>query len=140
MLATRVSLRHDQQAEIRRATSTKSSIRRCVHWPASFTTSSFIRCLSSAPLGADIPLIVVWLIAGGVFFTGYLRFVNVRGFMHAIRIVRGVYADPDDPGEISQFQALTTAVSGTVGIGNIAGVAVAISMGGRAIRSPSSTR
>ncbi|MCZ6887031.1 MAG: alanine/glycine:cation symporter family protein [Gammaproteobacteria bacterium] len=81
-------------------------------------------------LGADVPLIVVWLIAGGVFFTGYLRFVNVRGFMHAIRIVRGVYADPDDPGEISQFQALTTAVSGTVGIGNIAGVAVAISMGG----------
>ena len=70
------------------------------------------------------------LVAGGVFFTVYLRFVNVRGFAPALRIVSGRYADPNDPGEISQFQALTTAVSGTVGIGNIAGVAVAISVGG----------
>jgi AGCS family alanine or glycine:cation symporter len=80
--------------------------------------------------GADLPLIVLWLIAGGVFFTLWLGFVNVRGFGHAIAILRGRYARPDDPGEISQFQALTTAVSGTVGIGNIAGVAVAISIGG----------
>ena len=81
-------------------------------------------------LGADLPLIVVWLVGGGVFFTFYLRFVNVRGFAQALRIVSGRYADRGDPGEISQFQALTTAVSGTVGIGNIAGVAVAISTGG----------
>ena len=81
-------------------------------------------------LGADVPLIVVWLVAGGVFFTVYLRFINVRGFMHAIRVVSGRYKTPGDPGEVSQFQALTTAVSGTVGIGNIAGVAVAISIGG----------
>ncbi|MEE8244204.1 MAG: alanine:cation symporter family protein, partial [Pseudomonadales bacterium] len=80
--------------------------------------------------GADLPLIVLWLIGGGVFFTVYLGFINIRGFKHAIDIVRGKYKNPDDPGEISQFQALTTAVSGTVGIGNIAGVAVAISVGG----------
>ena len=77
-----------------------------------------------------MPLIVVWLVAGGVFFTVYLRFINIRGFMHAIRVVSGRYKTPGDPGEVLQFQALTTAVSGTVGIGNIAGVAVAISIGG----------
>lgn len=80
--------------------------------------------------GTQIPLIVMWLIAGGLFFTLYLRFINIRGFLHACRIVSGRYAKTGDPGEISQFQALTTAISGTVGIGNIAGVAVAISMGG----------
>ena len=81
-------------------------------------------------LGAQVPLIVVWLVAGGVFFTSYLRFVNVRGFALAVRILSGKYRRPGDPGEISQFQALATAVSGTVGIGNIASVAVAISVGG----------
>ncbi len=80
--------------------------------------------------GAELPLIVLWLIAGGVFFTVYLRFINLRGFAHAIALVRGHFARDGDPGEISQFQALTAAVSGTVGIGNIAGVAVAISLGG----------
>ena len=81
-------------------------------------------------LGADLPLIVAWLVGGGAFFTLYLRFINLRGFVEALRIVSGRRADPADPGEIPQFQALTTAVSGTVGIGNIAGVAVAISTGG----------
>ena len=76
--------------------------------------------------GTDVPLIVLWLIAGGVFFTLYLNFINFRGFKHALDIVRGKFVQDDDPGQISQFQALTTAVSGTVGIGNIAGVAVAI--------------
>ena len=80
--------------------------------------------------GAEVPLIVVWLVAGGLFFTIYLGFINIRGFAQAIRILSGRYKAPGDPGEISQFQALTTAVSGTVGIGNIANVAVAISLGG----------
>ncbi len=80
--------------------------------------------------GADLPLIVAWLIGGGVFFTVYLRFINVRGFAEALRIIAGRRAGPADPGEIPQFQALTTAVSGTVGIGNMAGVAVAITAGG----------
>ena len=97
--------------------------------PVASTASEFI-FYSINIFGSDIPIIVLWLIAGGLFFTFYLRFINFRGFKHAIDIVRGKYADPNDPGQISQFQALTTAVSGTVGIGNIAGVAVAISIGG----------
>ncbi len=80
--------------------------------------------------GADLQLIVLWLVLGAAFFTVYLRFINVRGFMHAIRLVRGDYTDSDDPGEVSHFQALATAISGTVGVGNIAHVAVAISVGG----------
>ena len=67
---------------------------------------------------------------GAIFFTIWLGFLNVRGFKHAIDLVRGKYSDPDDAGEVSHFQALATAVSGTVGLGNIAGVAIAISIGG----------
>ena len=79
---------------------------------------------------ADVPLIVCWLILGAIFFTCYLGFINVRGFKHAVDIVRGHYPDPSHKGEISHFQALATAVSGTVGIGNIAGVAITVSIGG----------
>jgi alanine or glycine:cation symporter, AGCS family len=80
--------------------------------------------------GTELPLIVVWLVIAGAFFTVYLGFLNVRGFRHAIDLVRGQYSKPEDAGEVSHFQALATAVSGTVGLGNIAGVAVAISIGG----------
>ncbi len=80
--------------------------------------------------GADVPLIVCWLVLAAVFFTLFLRFINIRGFKHAINIVRGRYTDPNHEGEISHFQALTAAVSGTVGIGNIAGVAIMVSLGG----------
>ncbi len=80
--------------------------------------------------GVDILPIVVWLIVAAVFFTVYLGFLNVRGFAHAINLVRGRYSKPEDAGEVSHFQALATAVSGTVGLGNIAGVAVAITLGG----------
>ncbi|MEM7097420.1 MAG: amino acid carrier protein [Pseudomonadota bacterium] len=97
--------------------------------PVADAASDFI-FFSVTLFGTQIPLIVLWLVAGGVFFTVYLRFINFRGFRHAVALISGRYADPNDPGEISQFQALTTAVSGTVGIGNIAGVAVAISIGG----------
>ena len=86
----------------------------------------------SVPIGgADLQLIVFWLIAGAVFFTVYFRFINIRGFVHAIRVVTGKWGgNGNDPGEVSHFQALTTAVSGTVGVGNIVHVAVAISIGG----------
>ena len=94
------------------------------------TVFSSIVFFSVPLLGVDVPLVVVWLIFAAAFFTVYFRFLNVRGFAHAIRLVRGDYADPDHPGEVSHFQALSTAVSGTVGIGNIGGVAVAISIGG----------
>ncbi|MBT3173847.1 MAG: amino acid carrier protein [Lentimicrobiaceae bacterium] len=79
---------------------------------------------------SPIPLVVIWLIFGAVTFTILLRFINFRGFKHAIMLVRGVYDDPDHKGEVSHFQALTTALSATVGLGNIAGVAIAISIGG----------
>ena len=80
--------------------------------------------------GAQLTVVVLWLVAGAVFFTFYLGFINIRGFKHAIELVRGDYANPDDAGEVSHFQALATAVSGTVGIGNIGGVAVAVTVGG----------
>ncbi|MEO6791089.1 MAG: alanine:cation symporter family protein, partial [Ornithinibacter sp.] len=78
----------------------------------------------------SLPLIVVWLVVAGAFFTVWLGFMQVRGPKLAINLVRGKYSDPEDAGEVSHFQALATAVSGTVGLGNIAGVAVAISLGG----------
>lgn len=77
-----------------------------------------------------IPFVLIWLIVGAVFFTVFFRFVNIRGFKHALDVVRGKYDDPNHVGEVSHFQALTAALSGTVGIGNIAGVAVAVSLGG----------
>ncbi len=80
--------------------------------------------------GATLPLIVVWLVIAGAFFTVWLGFMQVRGPKLSIDLVRGKYSDPDDAGEVSHFQALATAVSGTVGLGNIAGVAIAISLGG----------
>jgi len=81
-------------------------------------------------LGVDIEWAVLWLAVPMLFFTAYLGFVNVRCFPLAIRILKGRYADPEAPGEVTQFQALTTALAGTVGLGNIAGVAIAIGIGG----------
>jgi AGCS family alanine or glycine:cation symporter len=81
-------------------------------------------------LGTKIPFIVVWLFIGAIFFTIYMGFINIRGFWHAIRLTKGDYDDPDDHGEVTHFQALSSALSGTVGLGNIAGVAIAIGQGG----------
>ncbi len=77
-----------------------------------------------------IPIVVVWLVLGAIFFTIRMKFINIRGFKHAISLVKGDYDDPNDKGEVSHFQALTTALSATVGLGNIAGVAIAIAVGG----------
>ena len=77
-----------------------------------------------------MPLIVLWLIAGGIFFTLRLKFINIRAFKHAIDIAMGKYDSAEDEGDVSHFQALAAALSGTVGIGNIAGVAIAIRLGG----------
>ena len=76
------------------------------------------------------PLILGWLILAAVVFTLYFGFINVRGFKHGFDLIRGRYSDPDSVGEVSHFRALTSAVSGTVGLGNIAGVAIAITIGG----------
>ncbi len=83
-------------------------------------------------LGEDVglPLIVVWLVVAGAFFTIYLRGFQFRAFTHAIQLIRGRFDKAEDAGEVTHFQALATAVSGTVGLGNIAGVGVAISLGG----------
>ena len=77
-----------------------------------------------------IPFIVVWLVIGALFFTLRMGFINFRGFGHAIDLAKGKYDNPSAPGQVTHFQALATAVSGTVGLGNIAGVAVAVSLGG----------
>jgi len=78
----------------------------------------------------DVPLVVLWLILGASYFTLRFQFVNFRGFRHALDCVRGIYTRPDESGEISHFQALSAALSATVGLGNIAGVAVAVGIGG----------
>ena len=80
--------------------------------------------------GLGVPLVVAWLAAGAVYFTLRMAFVNVRLFRHAIDVVRGRYDDPSEPGEVSHFQALSAALSATVGLGNIAGVAIAVGIGG----------
>lgn len=86
------------------------------------------------PNGTDktikVPFMVIWLILGALFFTLRFRFINFRGIKHSLDLVRGKYDDPDAVGEVTHFQALATAVSGTVGLGNIAGVAVAVATGG----------
>lgn len=79
---------------------------------------------------SKMPLVVVVLLLGAVFFTLWYNWINVRGFKHSIDVIRGHYDDPEDQGEISHFRALTSALSATVGLGNIAGVAVAIQIGG----------
>ncbi len=77
-----------------------------------------------------IPFVVVWLFVGATFLTVRMGFINLRAFKHAIQLTRGVYDTPGEPGEVTHFQALSAALSATVGLGNIAGVAIAIGTGG----------
>ncbi len=102
--------------------------------PISDTVSNFV----FYPLninGVNVPIIIIWLLLGAVIFTICTRGIGVWGFKHAVDIITGKHKIKNDDkngneGEVSSFQALATALSGTVGLGNIAGVAVAISMGG----------
>ena len=97
--------------------------------PLTDALSAFI--FYAVPLGGtDLPLIVVWLIIAAFFFTFYLGFINLRGFGFAISVVRGALRNDRHDGEISHFQALTAAMSGTIGVGNMAGVAITVSLGG----------
>src|SRR6056297_2773175 len=77
-----------------------------------------------------LPFIVLWLVIAACFFTVYFGFINLRAMKHSFRLLRGDYTPPDAAGEVTHFQALATALSGTVGLGNIAGVALAVSLGG----------
>ncbi|MDG2380351.1 MAG: alanine/glycine:cation symporter family protein [Pirellulaceae bacterium] len=76
------------------------------------------------------PIVVLWLAAGSVFFTFYMGWFNFWGFRHAVEIVRGRYDNPNEPGEVTHLQALASALSATVGLGNIAGVTIAMTLGG----------
>jgi len=96
-----------------------------------FTDSVAGFIFTSFPVGGvQIPFVLVWLIFAASLFTVYFRFINFRAFKHGFQLVRGDYSDPLATGEVTHFQALATALSGTVGLGNIAGVAVAVSLGG----------
>jgi AGCS family alanine or glycine:cation symporter len=80
--------------------------------------------------GVTVPWVVIWLVVAATFFTIYFKFINLRSFRHGFALMRGKYDYSNAPGEVSHFQALTTALSGTVGLGNIAGVAAAVGIGG----------
>ena len=84
------------------------------------------------PVGFDqkMPVVLLILVFGGIFFTFRFGFANIRLFGHCIAVIRGKFDKEDDEGEVTHFQALTSALSATVGLGNIAGVAAAIAMGG----------
>ncbi|MBU4527376.1 MAG: alanine:cation symporter family protein [Hoeflea sp.] len=93
-------------------------------------TGPFVNLIFAPLPGTSFPWIVMWLVVAATVFTIYFGFVQFRFFGHAISLVKGDYSDPKDAGEVSHFQALATALSGTVGLGNIAGVAVAVGIGG----------
>jgi len=93
-------------------------------------TGWFVTLIFANFPGTEVPWIVGWLVIGAAVFSAYFGLIQFRAFGHAIDLVRGRYSDPQDTGEVSHFQALTAALSGTVGLGNIAGVAVAVSIGG----------
>ena len=94
------------------------------------STGWFVSFIFSSFPGTSFPWIVGWLVVAATIFTVYFGLIQFRAFPHSIALVRGDYSDPNDAGEVSHFQALATALSGTVGLGNIAGVAVAVGIGG----------
>ena len=94
------------------------------------STGWFVNFIFSPFPGTTFPWIVMWLVVAATVFTVYFGFIQFRAFAHSISLVKGDYSDPNDAGEVSHFQALATALSGTVGLGNIAGVAVAVGIGG----------
>lgn len=93
-------------------------------------SGEILRHPNGDPKKTKIPIIVLWLVVGAVFFTIRMGFINIRGIKHSLDLVRGKYDNPESKGEVSHFQALATALSATVGLGNIAGVAIAMSIGG----------
>ena len=115
------------------------------HWDSSLKADENINAIMARPtteisniifyavdLNDDVavPLVLVWLAMAAIFFTIYFKFINLSSMKLAVRTIKGRYTSPTDPGEITHFQALTAALSGTVGLGNIAGVAIAVQQGG----------
>jgi len=111
-------------------TALASSVDETVNHLFSSATGWFVNFIFSPFPGTAFPWIVAWLVVAATVFTLYFGFIQFRAFKHSISLVKGDYSDPDDAGEVSHFQALATALSGTVGLGNIAGVAVAVGIGG----------
>jgi AGCS family alanine or glycine:cation symporter len=107
-----------------------SSIDETVNGLFASATGWFVSFIFSPFPGTSFPWIVAWLVVAATIFTFYFAFIQFRAFKLSISIVKGDYSDPNDAGEVSHFQALATALSGTVGLGNIAGVAVAVGIGG----------
>ncbi|MDJ0834647.1 MAG: alanine/glycine:cation symporter family protein [Gammaproteobacteria bacterium] len=106
------------------------SIDETVNQLFSSSTGWFVSFIFSPFPGTSFPWIVGWLVIAATVFSFYFAFIQFRAFKHSISLVKGDYSDPNDAGEVSHFQALATALSGTVGLGNIAGVAVAVGIGG----------
>ncbi len=99
-------------------------------WIVEVIGAAFFYPIYTTTAGTEVPLVVAWLVIGATYFTLRMGFINIWGFKHAIQVTRGIYDNPDDEGEVSHFQALASALSATVGLGNIAGVAIAVSIGG----------
>ncbi|MCH2114755.1 MAG: alanine:cation symporter family protein [Pirellulales bacterium] len=93
-------------------------------------TNELGETVSEGWLGTSVPFVVVWLMFGAIFLTLHMGLINLRGFWHAVRVTKGEYDNPDDVGEVTHFQALASALSATIGLGNIAGVAIAVGTGG----------
>ncbi|MCB9678519.1 MAG: alanine:cation symporter family protein [Alphaproteobacteria bacterium] len=100
------------------------------HWHVLESDVAWDHTPLANPENVNLPIVVAWLVFGAVFFTLRMLFINLRGVPHAVLVTMGRYDDPDHEGEISHFQALSSALSATVGLGNIAGVAIAIGIGG----------
>ena len=83
------------------------------------STGWFVSLIFSPFPGTSFPWIVMWLVVAASIFTVYFGFVQFRFFRHSIQLVKGDYSDPNDAGEVSHFQALATALSGTVGLGTL---------------------
>jgi len=115
---------------VARAQDAARTIDQIVNENVGAVTGPFVNFIFAPLPGTTFPWIVLWLVVGATVFTIYFGFIQFRAFGHAISLVRGDYSNPKDAGEVSHFQALATALSGTVGLGNIAGVAVAVSIGG----------
>ena len=112
------------------ASTSAQSIDETINGIFASSTGWFVNLIFSNFPGTSFPWIVGWLVIAATVFTVYFGVIQFRAFGHAIALVKGDYSDPNDAGEVSHFQALATALSGTVGLGNIAGVAVAIGIGG----------
>ncbi len=98
--------------------------------PIANAVDGFFMTAVTIPFVGPAPFIVIWLVVAASFFTVYFKFINFRSLGIGMKIIRGKYDTTGAAGEVTHFQALSTAVSGTVGLGNIAGVATAVSIGG----------